>query len=335
MDFALNEDQISLQKAASEFLSKECPTDLVFEAFEGPTGDAPDLYKKMVELGWLAVTVPEEDGGLGLGAVEQAVLLEQMGYFNVPGPYFSSACLAIPALQKLGKASEAQKIIEGAKRVAVSIDPDFVLDGHLADAFIVVGDESVTYVDRSDAEITGMETIDGTRRVARISVPEGIGEEIGRAEDLEGVLDKATALLTAESLGGMQWVLDTTNSYVKERKQFGREVGSFQAVKHRLADVMIRTESSRSAAYYAAWANEEGAPDAALSASVAKAYVSDAYQWVAGQGIQLHGGIGFTWEHPAHLYFKRAAMNAVLLGDPVFHRERALMLAVNQRESRT
>jgi alkylation response protein AidB-like acyl-CoA dehydrogenase len=129
----------------------------------------------------------------------------------------------------------------------------------------------------------------------------------------------------------MQWVLDTTNEYVKQRKQFGRAVGSFQAVKHRLADVLIKVESSRSAAYYSAWANEEGAPDAALSASTAKAYVSDAYQWVARQGVQLHGGIGFTWEHPAHLYLKRAAMNAVLLGDSTFHRERALMLAIGER----
>jgi alkylation response protein AidB-like acyl-CoA dehydrogenase len=331
MDFHLNEDQLSLQKAATEFLAKECTVAAVFEAFEGPDGDSAELYKKLVEQGWLAVKVPEDKGGLGLGAVEQAVLLEQMGYFNVPGPYFSNACLAIPSLLAFGADDEAAKVIDGSRRIAVSIDPEFVLDGHLADAFVVIGTEEVALVEKSDVEVVPMTTIDGTRRVARISVAAGAGERLGDSAELEGVFDTATALLTAESLGGMQWVLDTTNEYVKQRKQFGRAVGSFQAVKHRLADVLIKVESSRSAAYYSAWANEEGAPDAALSASTAKAYVSDAYQWVARQGVQLHGGIGFTWEHPAHLYLKRAAMNAVLLGDSTFHRERALMLAIGER----
>lgn len=326
MDFRLSEDHLSLQKAARDFLAKECTTELVRASFESPDGDALELYKKMADLGWLALSVPEVQGGLGMGLVEQAVLCEQLGYYLAPGPYFSTACLAIPALIALGANDLLPPLIDGSKRATLVTDAEFVLDGQLADGFITTAGEKAFWVERSDAEVTPHETVDGTRRTASVGIPEGAGIELGSTAGLQEVIDAATAALSAESVGGMQRVLDMTVDYAKVRTQFGREIGSFQVVKHRLADVLIKLESSRSAAYYAAWANGARAADAAFSASVAKAYVSDAYMWVAGEGIQLHGGIGYTWEHDAHLWFKRAVTNASLLGDSEFHQERALSL---------
>lgn len=326
MDFRLSEDHLSLQKAAKDFLTKECTTEVVRASFEGPNGDAPELYKKMADLGWLALPVPEDLGGLGMGLVEQAVLCEQLGYYLAPGPYFSTACLAIPALIALKAAELLPSLIDGSKRATLITDPEFVLDGQLADGFITTTGEKAFWVDRSDTEVVPHETVDGTRRTATVRVPEGAGTELGSTAGIQEVIDAATAVLSAECVGGMQRVLDMTLDYAKVRTQFGRQIGSFQVLKHRLADVLIRLESSRSAAYYAAWANGAGAPDSAFSASVAKAYVSDAYMWVAGEGIQLHGGIGYTWEHDAHLWFKRAVTNASLLGDSEFHQERAFSL---------
>lgn len=331
MDFRLNEDQIQLQKAAADFLSKESTKEVAFEAFESETGDSPELYRKMADLGWLALAVPEDRGGLGMGLVEQAVLLEQLGYHSAPGAFFTNACLSIPALLALGANDEASAILDGGKKVAFAIDPEFVVDGHLADFFLVTVNGKIRLMEAPDVNVKPLGTIDGTRRAARVEFSETAGRDLGDAHVVEPVVDAATAALSAEMVGGMQKSLDMILDYVKVRTQFGRPIGSFQAIKHRLADMLLKTEASRSAAYYAAWANQSGADDAALSASVAKAYVSDAAPWVTGQCIQLHGGIGFTWEHEAHLYFKRATMNAALLGDVAFHRERALTLTAQTR----
>ena len=331
MDFRLNEDQIQLQKAAADFLSKESTKEVVFAAFEGEDGDSPELYKKMADLGWLALAVPEDQGGLGMGLVEQAVLLEQLGYYAAPGAFFTNACISIPALLALGANDESSAVLDGGKKVAFVIDPEFVIDGHLADSFLVTVNGRVRLLGGADVKVKPLDTIDGTRRAASVEFSEQAGEDLGDVHAVESVVDAATAILCAEMVGGMQKSLDMVLDYVKVRTQFGRPVGSFQSIKHRLADMLLKTEASRSAAYYAAWANQSGADDAALSASVAKAYVSDAAPWVTGQCIQLHGGIGFTWEHEAHLYFKRATMNTALLGDVAFHRERALTLTTQTR----
>jgi len=140
------------------------------------------------------------------------------------------------------------------------------------------------------------------------------------------VLDRATVALCAEMCGGAQRVLDMTTDYAKVRVAFGRPIGAYQAVKHTCADMLVAVENAKSITYYAAWAQDQEAPDASLAASMAKAYVSDAYRKVAGDGIQLHGGIGFTWEHDLHLYFKRAKSSEVTFGDATFHRERVAQL---------
>jgi alkylation response protein AidB-like acyl-CoA dehydrogenase len=326
MDFRLNSDQQTLQSAARDFLRKEVPSTVVRAAFEGPDGDAPELYKKMAELGWLGITVPESQDGLGMSIIEQAVVSEQLGYVNAPSPYFTNACVAIPLLAALGAEDLLEQALEGSLRVAIiGHEPDMVRDGQIADGFIVLGPERALWYDRSECEVTPQPSIDGTRRFANVSVT-GAGRDLGASSAIEAVQETATAALCAEMVGGMQWALDTTVQYVKDREAFGRPIGVFQAVQHKCADMLVQTESSRSAAYYAAYALANDLPDARFAVSVAKAYCSDAAHAVTGECIQLHGGIGFTWEHDAHLYFKRAATNRVILGDASYHRERALQL---------
>ncbi len=324
MDFRLNEDQQALQSAARDFLKKEVTSTVVRAAFEGPDGDSPELYKKMAELGWLGITVPEAQGGLGMSVIEQAVVCEQLGYVNAPSPYFSMACDAIPLIAALGADDLLEPMLEGSLRACVMKISDMVCDGQLADGFIVVGERAVWY-DRSEVEVTPLPSVDGTRRFANVR-PSGAGRDLGEAGLIEPVQEGATAALCAEMVGGMQWALDTTVQYLKDREAFGRPIGVFQAVQHKAADMLVHTESSRSAAYYAAYALANDLPDASFAVSVAKAYCSDAAHSVTGECIQLHGGIGFTWEHDAHLYFKRATTNRILLGDASYHRERALAL---------
>jgi alkylation response protein AidB-like acyl-CoA dehydrogenase len=207
----------------------------------------------------------------------------------------------------------------------------FVVDGHTADVLLVAartpGGLGVFAVEGGapGVERVPVPQLDQTRKLARVELSaapaEPVGEEGGAGSWLPRALDLAATALAMEQVGGAQRCLDMTVDYAKARHQFGRPIGSFQAIKHRCADMLLRVESARAAAYYAAWAAAEGAEELPAVASLARAYCSEAYSWVAGETIQVHGGIGFTWEHDAHLYFKRAKASELLLGDPAHHRE--------------
>jgi alkylation response protein AidB-like acyl-CoA dehydrogenase len=207
----------------------------------------------------------------------------------------------------------------------------FVLDGHTADLVLVVGrtPEGLSlFAVAGDAEgltRTPLATMDQTRKQARLefsSTPATlVGNDGGAAEGLSKTLDLAAVALAAEQVGGAQRCLDSAVDYAKTRIQFGRPIGSFQAIKHKCADMLLEVESSKSAAYYAGWAAAEDSDELPVVASLAKSYCSEAYFHAAAENIQIHGGIGFTWEHHAHLYFKRAKSSELLLGDPAYHRE--------------
>ena len=207
----------------------------------------------------------------------------------------------------------------------------FVIDGHLADLILVAG-RSASGVSlfgvKGDAEgltKTPLPTMDQTRKQARLEFADTpawlIGTEGGAAEGLAKTLDLAAVALAAEQVGGAQHCLDSSVEYAKTRIQFGRPIGSFQAIKHKCADMLLEVESAKSAAYYAGWAAAEDSDELPVVASLAKSYCSEAYFHAAAENIQIHGGIGFTWEHDAHLYFKRAKSSELLLGDPAYHRE--------------
>ena len=218
----------------------------------------------------------------------------------------------------------------------------FVPDAGVADLLICVtrvGDSlALLPVERGTdgLGVKPMPSMDGTRKLYEVvfdNVAVADADVLGADGDargaLRGALETATTALCAEMVGGMQWVLDTTVEFAKTRQQFGRAIGSFQAVQHQCADMLLMTESARSAAYYAAWALTEDAPGAPSAVSIAKAYCSDAYREVGNRGVQVHGGIGFTWEHDLHLYYKRAKASEVMFGDAAFHRERIARMIVD------
>jgi alkylation response protein AidB-like acyl-CoA dehydrogenase len=212
----------------------------------------------------------------------------------------------------------------------------FVIDGHLADCIVVAaraagttGEEGISLFtvagDAAGLTRTALATMDQTRKQAKLEFSGVAATPLGTPGEgwaaLSKTLDQAAACLANEMVGGAQQVLDMSVEYAKVRVQFGRPIGSFQAIKHKCADMLLEVESGKSAAYYAAWAAGEDNDELPVAASLAKAYCSDAYFHAAAENIQIHGGIGFTWEHDAHLYFKRAKSSEILLGDATYHRE--------------
>jgi len=200
----------------------------------------------------------------------------------------------------------------------------FVTDAAIANFILVVAKDGIYVVDAKAAgmTITPMAGMDMTRKIYAVKFKDTPAEKIGGTANLSKALDISTAALVGEMVGGMQRTLDTTVEYAKMRKQFGKPIGMFQAVQHQCADMYLETESSRSAAYYAAWALEENIPDASVAVSIAKAYASDAGRTVGNRGIQVHGGMGFTWENDVHLFYRRAKSSETAFGDSTFHRER-------------
>jgi alkylation response protein AidB-like acyl-CoA dehydrogenase len=368
MDFAFSEEQEMLRRSTREFLAKECSSKVVRKLMESADAHDPALWKKMADLGWTALGIPEEYGGVGT-FLDLIVVLEEGGRSLLPGPFFATMGLAVPALIEAG--TDAQKkealtaIAEGKARATLAFtEPSgrwdaggvtltakpvgggwrldgvklFVPDAAGADYTVVAartrgeGEEGISLFlvkgKPKGMTVTELQTLDMTRRWHEVRFD---GVELG-ADALMGAQDKAwpalkralewaTAALCAEMIGGAQKVLEESTEYAKTRHQFGKPIGIYQAVSHKLADMLVLSESGRSATYYAAWAVEADAPDRSLASSMAKAYVSDAYRKVAGDGIQVHGGIGFTWEHDMHLYFKRAKASEVTLGDATYHRE--------------
>src|SRR6266853_1211928 len=307
MDFAFSEEQEMLRRSARDFLAKECPPKVVRKLMEGADAYDPALWSKIAALGWTALGIPEQYGGVGT-FLDLIVVLEEAGRVLMPGPFFATMGLAVPALIEAG--TEAQKkaalgaIASGSARATLAFT------------------EPSGRWDASGVALTAKPS-GGGWHLDRVELPADslMGAPHKAWPALKRTLEWATAALCAEMVGGAQKVLETSTDYAKTRHQFGKPIGIYQAVSHKLADMLVLSESGRSATYYAAWAVDADAPDRSLASSMAKAYVSDAYRKIAGDGIQVHGGIGFTWEHDMHLYFKRAKASEVTLGDATFHRE--------------
>jgi len=362
VNFGLSETQQHVKDAAHEFFSKELPMADVRKLIERDTAFDAALWKKVAEQGYTGMIFPEAYDGVGLGPVEMAAVLEEMGRALVPGPFVSTVLLAGTLLD--AAASDEQKktylapICRGEMRATLALlersaswDPSavrmdakavgdcfeltgeklFVGDAAVAD-FIIVAARDVLLVVPSKSPgltLTATPGVDLTRRLYRVSfdrVKVSGGDLLAKGDRastaLARALDVAAAGLSAEMVGGMQQLLDLTVSYAKTRTQFGRTIGSFQAVQHRCVDLFALVEGARSAAYYAAWALGHDASAAPLAVSVAKAWASDAYREAGNSAIQVQGGMGFTWENDAHLYYRRAKGSELLCGDATFHRDR-------------
>ena len=282
MNFAFSEEQEELRSAVKRFLQEKSPETEVRRLMETEEGYDPAVWSQMADqLGLQSLITPEEYGGSGFSYVELIVVLEEMGNALLCAPFFSTVALATNALLTCGDEQAKKDLIPG---------------------------------------------LASGERIGTLAIPEGtparlVGTDGGAAEGLTKTLDLAAVALAAEQVGGAQHCLDSSVDYAKNRIQFGRPIGSFQAIKHKCADMLLEVESAKSAAYYAGWAAAEDSDELPVVASLAKSYCSEAYFHAAAENIQIHGGIGFTWEHDAHLYFKRAKSSELLLGDPAYHRE--------------
>jgi alkylation response protein AidB-like acyl-CoA dehydrogenase len=370
MDFDLSKPQKMLQESVLEFLSRHCPLERVRELMETPTAFDQELWDGLTDQGWTGLTLPEEHEGLELGAVDLVAVTEAMGRYCLPGPFISNLwaaeLIAASGNDELAK-NVLPAVADGEKKVTVAMleesaswDPGdcslifeggdgalsvsgtklFVSDAEVADLLLVVGrsgdDLAIAAVprDADGVSVEPMPAMDATRKLYKVTLEGCGGELVAAGEQASSALQRATRLATVaacgELVGGMQWVLDNTVEYAKTREQFGKAIGSFQAVQHQCADILYYLEGARSAVYYAAWAvsvDDEGA-DAAVS--VAKAFCSDAGREAGNLGVQVHGGIGFTWEHDLHLFYKRAKSNEILFGDATFHRDRIATMVIDE-----
>jgi alkylation response protein AidB-like acyl-CoA dehydrogenase len=298
MDFAFTDEQEQLRSEARTFLADRYPADRVAELADSDAGWEPSSWQELAELGWIGVSVPEEAGGAGLGFLDEAVLFEELGRALYPGPYFSTVALALPELP----AELQREAIEGKTRWSASLDGSLVPDLALVDRVLVARDGKLAAV---VAEGETLQTMDSTRRLGKLA--DGLdGEEVGDASALERMRTRAFAALALEAVGMSQRALELSVEHAKTREQFGKPIGIYQAVSHRLADSYALTELARSLAYWAAWCVSEDDDEAPLAAAAAKAYAGDVAVTVCEYSIQAHGGIGFTWEHPLHRYYKRA-----------------------------
>ena len=352
MQFAPTEEQRQFREMVSRFLAAESSTADVRRLMQTEAGFDRDVWRRMAEeMGLPALMVPERFGGAGFGMVEVSIAMEEMGRWLYCGPYFGSAVLSAAALLNCGdEAARARLLprIAGGETLAalgggyrppqVSRDGNVlsgtarpVVDGMAADVLLVaVNGPDGTELHEVDPFAPGVRrrpltVIDPTRRLAELSlqgVPAKLLGNVG--EGLTRALDLGAIALAGEMAGGAQRLFDDTLEYLKLRVQFGRTIASFQAIKHRCAELLLKVELAKSAASYAAAAADENDPRLGYHASLAKAGAADAYMFVAAEAIQLHGGIGFTAEQDTQLWFKRAKASEVLLGNPAWHRERMI-----------
>ena len=359
MNFAFTEEQEQLRQFVRSFMEDKSSEEAVREQMDTEKGYDDAVWSQMAEqMGLQSLIIPEAHGGQGFTFVELGVVLEEMGRALICAPFFSGL-LASLAIMHSGDEAAAGNYLPGIAsgetiatlayteengkwdESAVTATADaagkitgtksFVIDGHTASLLIVAAKSaagvSLYAVDASDSGVTAtaLSTMDQTRKQAKVELngAQGtlIGTDGGGWDTLVTVLDLAAVALAAEQVGGAQFVLEMAVQYAKDRVQFGRPIGSFQAIKHKCADMLLEVESAKSAAYYGLWCAAEMNDELPSTASLAKAYCSEAYFHAAAENIQIHGGIGFTWEHPAHLYFKRAKSSELMFGDPAYHRE--------------
>lgn len=340
-------------------LEAEAPSTYVREMIEDPAGVTPELWATMADLGWLGVLVPEEFGGLGLGLVDLVVLQEEMGRLPFPGPFLSSAVAATTAAVRLGETGLLPDLASGAKRGTVAVeepghgDPlgtvkavatrsngsaegawtlngikPIVLDGAAADWVFVVandGDGLATFLLEQPAG-EPVPALDVTRKVARVDLDGRTARRVGPAGDQTAiwrrVLDDLGVAVCAELVGTCERALSLAVDYAKDRVQFDRPIATFQVIKHKAADMLHELELSRVGTHYAAWAADAESDERERAAAMAKGFVAEAANKVTAECIQIHGGVGFTWDVDCHLLYRRAKQDDLLFGAQGYQRER-------------
>ena len=364
MDFAFSPEQEELRRTVRQFLDKTSPESDVRRLMATEPGYDADIWQRMAaELGLLGLAIPEAYGGAGAGFTEVGIVAQEMGRALFCGPFLSTAVLAAGALLESADDAARRRwlpAIAAGELIAtvalpgtladssweVSAHPDgadrwvldgaagFVLDGHVADLVLVpaatpAGPSLFAACGAAPGLARTLRPVfDATRKYARLrfaATPATlIGSAGGAAPALARVFDLGCVALACEQVGVAERALDMARDYGLLRTQFGRPIGSFQAIKHKLADVLLEVEAARSAAWYGLWAADAQPDQLPVVASIAQATCSAAAYLATVENVQVHGGIGYTWEHPAHLYFRRAITSRMWLGDPAGHHERLL-----------
>ena len=323
MDFDFNDEQREIKSTARDFLGSRFKPEKVRELAESGDPYDDDLWQQISELGWPGIAISEEHGGQGLGAVELVILQEELGYACAPSPMISNAYAGL-VIEAAGSDEQRSRwlsgIASGEERAAAELtcDPKPIVGAAGGAVILVLAEgEGARLVEPEHAQIERLDLIDKTR--AYFQVTADGGESL--PGDIAWAGSAGQVALAAESVGVAQRALDMAVEYAKEREQFGRPIGAYQAVSHRLAEMLWDVEEARSLTYYAAWCADAQPDSLPLAASMAKARASDAANSVTHNAIQTLGGIGFTWEHDIHIFLKRARVSAQLMGSAAQHRD--------------
>ena len=362
MNFDFSDELKQLRDEARRFLSERNALGAARRVLDGSGTHDADLWREIGEMGWIGAAIPEEYGGAGLGHLGLCVLAEELGSSLAPVPFASSAYLAAEAILIAGSAAQKErylpKLASGSAIGTLALaegpgplDParlksavakerlngakEPVPDGDIADLAVVAAQgvdrrPALFIVELAAAGVARerIATIDPSRGHARLTFSGAAVEPLGQAGEgaalIERLFDRAAVLFAFEQVGGAQAALDMAKAYALERYAFGRPIGSFQAIKHKLADVYVATELARSNAYYGAWALSQDAPELPVAAAAARVAASDAFSLAAKENIQTHGGMGYTWAFDCHLYYRRAKLLTLALGAPRFWRDRLI-----------
>jgi alkylation response protein AidB-like acyl-CoA dehydrogenase len=355
MEFTFSDEQHALRDTVRGFLEQRSPMTHVRDMVEDERGFTDELWDELVALGWTGLLVPEAAGGLGLGLVDLAVVMEEMGRGAFAGPYFSSAVMATLAADRLGLDDRLGSLASGTTRGTVALeelghgDPvervrarasrksgrwrvtglkPLVPDGHTADWALVVA-RTPSGIGTFLLEAPRGEPVpvwDGTRKMARLDLRDVPAEPVGPDGDQTAlwrrIADDAAVALCAEMVGAAEQAWHLAVEYAKARVQFGRPIATFQVIKHKAVDMLHRLELARVGTHYAAWASDVDDGVRAEATAMAKAYVAEAANFVCAEAIQIHGGVGFTWDCDAHLFYRKAKQDDLLLGYQGWQRQR-------------
>jgi len=335
MNFDFTDDQQAIKRTARDLLAERFKPDTVRELAEAERYDDAH-WSEIAELGWTGIFVDEAHGGQGLGLVEAAILAEELGYAVAPVPFLANAAAGL-AIQHAGSDAQRERLLPGIASGDAPAAAGVLRDGVAglvpdADAAVAIvllpapgADGDALVLDRADCDVEPVAAIDQTRRYARVTPHPGAGEAL--PGDPAAATDRIATLAAAEIVGTIQRTLEMAVDYARDRQQFGRPIGAYQAVSHRCADMLREVESARSTTYWAAWAADSEPQTLPLAASMTKALASDAGWSVPAAALQVHGGIGFTWEHDLHFLLKRAKVDGALFGSAAEHRERVAALS--------
>jgi alkylation response protein AidB-like acyl-CoA dehydrogenase len=330
MNFDYSDDQQAIKSTARDFLASRFKLEKVRELAE--KGEYDDgLWTQIADLGWPGIFVEEGHGGQDLGIVELAILQEELGYACAPTPFFSNAAAGL-VVKHAGSSEQQERLLPGVASgeargtvgVVANGSAPLVPDADSSSFVVLFEDGGATVMETASVQLDRVDTIDSTRRYFSVT-PGDAGESLDG--DVGGAWQRIEIALSAELVGLAQRAMEMAVEYAKDRKQFDRPIGAYQAVSHRCAQMLLETEGARAVTLYAAWAADTEPDSLALAASMAKAYAADAGWRVTASSLQVHGGIGFTWEHDLHWYLKRARTDGALFGSARKHRDRVAELA--------